>query len=319
MRTTCVTVLGYALLASACATPSSPSPSSSSSSLAARAQSEQPVALTFAWPEGSEASVEETVLKKGTTAVERYRVRLLPVDGNAEQHDVHIDELHMLQLNGQPVDPVRDAAVLASIERMAALMPRMRIDRRGVLVDVVGMDEMLEAAASTMSEAERGPFLAFMKSAMSQPIMRAASEKIWNTWVGGLVGLQAPPNEDLVAVTEVQGPDGPLRQETHFVLRQAGDHVVVDTNTATPAPVARALLMPVITPMLEAMATKKNAAEATAMLEQIEYSIISSTSTELEPSTMRPHRASSRQVIRIVANGTVDERVEQHDYVFTWK
>jgi hypothetical protein len=236
------TVIGSVLIFSACATSPSPSPSlsSPSSSLAARARAAQPVALTWAWPAGSEAIVEETVLKKGHTVVERYRVRLLPVDGNPALSEVVIDDLHILVVNGKPVDPTTDARAIADAERMGSLLPRMRIDAEGNLVDVVGIDELIDVVAASMPEADRADFVSYMKSPAAQPLMRAVAEKIWNTWVGGLVGLQAKPDEDLVAVTNIAGPDGPLEQETHYILRQAGDHVVVDTRTDTPSPVARA-------------------------------------------------------------------------------
>lgn len=303
-----------AALASGCATPAS---TPASTSLAAEAQAAQPVPLTFAWPAGSEALVEETVQKRGNTAVERYRVRWLPVSDDPTHNDVVMDQLQMTMVNGKPVDAEADRTMLEEVARLSAMLPRMRIDASGALVDVVGVEEMITTVAQSMSDEERANFLELMRSPSGQPILRGAAEKIWNTWVGAVVGLQAPPGEELVAVTTIPGPDGPLEQQTHYLLERAGDRVVISTRTETPAPIARALMQPMLQPLFDRMA--QNGVEAAEVFKNIELSISSSTLVEMEPATMRPHRAQARQVFHLSVQGNTQEHVEQHDYVFTWK
>lgn len=271
--------------------------------------------LRFSWPIGSEAMVEETVTKKGTTAVERYRLRLLPVAGDtAGLQDVVVDELKFVSVNGNAIDTPEERAAMAQAEQMASIIPRLRIDRSGAVVAILGIDDMLAGVVATRPEHERAGFEKVMMSPNMRTIAGTAASKVWGTWVTGLNGFSAAPDEEMVGTTTVAGPDGPLEQRTAYLLHVVDDRVTVSTATHTPPAVARALLLPTFEAILAGAGP-----EMKTMLDKMEFDIESSSMSELDPKTMRPFRIQTRQVMRGGEPGKLQERIETHDYVFTWK
>lgn len=317
-------VLGVALAAhiGACAT-TTQEPLSTSAAAAANAEANanadadaDVVALRYAWPKGSAAAVEETVLKNGHTALERYRLRLVPVEGEPTLQDVVIDQLEMVSIDGDPIDTDEERARMAPVQQLAAAIPHVRIDEGGNVVDVVGTETMLETIVASRPEAEREQFRATMQGEAMKQIARAAGEKLWTGWVGGFNGLSVPPNEPVVAVTTLQGDAGPVDQETKYLLTKKGDHVVVEASTVTPPAVARAVMLPMFKELIPATATRD---EALAMLEQMQFDIRSTVTAELDPSTLRPFHIVAHRVTRVTMPGKSEERVEDHDWKFNWQ
>ncbi len=101
--------------------------SATTSTSAATATASERLTLRFAWPAGSEATVEETVTEKGPTRVERYRVRRVEVEGSPGLANIVVDELHIAALDGGAIDTDARRDEAARIEQLGAAMPSIRI------------------------------------------------------------------------------------------------------------------------------------------------------------------------------------------------
>jgi hypothetical protein len=276
--------------------------------------------LRFAWPSPSRVSVTERILKKGKRSVVGYDALLSPRPGGG--YEVKIDKFQFLEMEGRalpqgPLPPELKAAVA-----MAGAFPTLVLSAEGEVVDVVGMEEVIQRTLPLIPE-EKG-MREQVRKALSQPamveMMKQRMGDFWRTWVGAWVGADMAAGEERSGTVPMQLPSGPV--DSQVTMHHRGTDaahkgsVHLEVETVLEGEPFRKAMVGVVSQMIQASAPKEQAPDLDSMLKSARR--VSTVEVVTDPATLRPYRARMAQVTKLLMAGQEREEREEHEYSFTW-
>lgn len=151
-------------------------------------------AFKFNWPIPGRVQVTDTAFKKGKTAKTRYVLKISKMpNGDAK---IEFTDFELLEFEGLDLESAVIRKVLAPVIAMAKLIPSFKIDRSGNLLEVMGMEEAIEALLQLEEdEAVRAQIAKAIKSPKFAATMEATAASYWQQWVGYWIGLDLARGE----------------------------------------------------------------------------------------------------------------------------
>lgn len=299
------------------------------------AQDPEPVApaatqrpLRFAWPVPSSVEVTEVHEKRGRKMVSRYRVELRRAEREGELLVGKRDFL-LLEIDGRDVSGPAFRKQLAPMEAQLGIMPDVRIDASGSVIDIEAWEEFCaRAEALVRGVAERAgqssqaveDLVRMMRSPEMQPILRSRAAEYWGVWVGGWAAQSDyGPKSDFEVRQEFPLPDGST-VETPVRYRHLGPdeahpgHVALSmTSRLHGEAVTKAVL-----------ASMQKLAAGTAGVPPVPddaisaVDIVNDVRAVVRPETMQPIEAIAERQMQVEAKDGKRADVERRHYRFAW-
>lgn len=276
-------------------------------------------ALRFAWPTPSRVTVTERTLKKGKRAVMRYEAVLSARKEGG--YELKLDKLQFLERDGRdltkgPLPPeIKQATALASA------IPTLVLSAEGQVVDVVGMEEMLERIYKMMPEEEREQVRALFSRPGMDQVMKQNAAEFWDAWVGAWVGLELAAGEERSGAMQVQLPTGAV--ESVVTVRHRGpdaEHkgaVRLEMESVLEGePFRKAMVASIAQVLQSASPQGKEQPDVDAMVKSARR--VNSAAVVMDTATMRPMSARKSEVSRLVIADKERDEIEEHDYTFVW-
>jgi hypothetical protein len=143
--------------------------------------------LVFDWGTNCTVPVRETVLKAGSSATLSYGIELVAEGSNLI---VSLVDMAVHDFNGEPVPSDQTDGVLAAFR-----LPSLVIDPTGMVVDVRGMQELLDQVQATLNLGDQ------VDSRQMAALMEdVVATKYWDTWAGFWAGVGSIDEARLEAV-----------------------------------------------------------------------------------------------------------------------
>ena len=276
-------------------------------------------AFKFNWPIPGRVQVTDTAFKKGKTGKTRYVLEIsrLPNDGAK----VKFTDFEFLELEGLDLESAVVRKVLAPVLTMAKLIPSFKIDRAGNLLEIMGMEEVIEELLKLEEdESVRAQLTKALDSPEIAAAMEAAAASYWQQWVGywidlDLAGGEARDGEQestFLGVTVTQsvtiknlGESLNYPGKTHLKLEATagGDALVQAAITALREAETRAGRDPNGIPV--------------DLVEQGEKSSIVELVTDVQ--TLMPVYVKTEEIVKAKPKGeALRTQIERHEYEFDW-
>ncbi|HYO71285.1 MAG TPA: hypothetical protein VEU33_34920 [Archangium sp.] len=276
-------------------------------------------ALRFAWPAPSRVTVTERTLKKGKRAVMRYDAVLTARKEGG--HELKLDKFHFLERDGHdltkgPLSPeIKEATALASA------IPTLVLSAEGQLVDMAGVEEMLERIYKMMPEDQREQMRAMFERPEMKEALKQKGGEFWTAWVGTWVGLELAAGEESSGTMQTQLPSGPV--DTVVTVRHRGpdaEHkgaVRLELESVLEGEPFRKAMVASIAQMLQAATPQdKEQPDVDAMVKSARR--VSSAEVVMDAASMRPFSARRSEVSKLVVGDKESETIEEHEYSFVW-
>lgn len=269
----------------------------------------------FAWPERSEALVTERVLKKGRHAVMRYRVVTEP-DGDALL--VYYRDFVFLEIEGIDLDdPEARKGVEILQAQVADAIPPYRVARDGKWLGATG----LEHFADRLTEIFPPDRVATLRTMLANPKVRALVDgklrEVWQAWAEGWLGLELVPGDRYEGTTtiEVEGEHVPLSFLVERFAQAQDDGIRMRATQRLEGDAAIVVVGAVVSELVESMPNKP---DKSLPLDTMEVRRVHLREATLDPKTLLPRRAYTKLTIAVTHEGKTTERIEEHEWTFTW-
>lgn len=287
--------------------------------------------MKFAWPVPSRVTVDEGVVKKGKTAKIRYDM-VLSKQKEGENLELHFENFKFLELDGQDVSTPEARAALGPVlgpafGQVAALqgaMPSLLLTPEGKVVDVVGLDELIDRMLGIVGK-EDPKMREALGSVMHSPMMlnqiKQKSKDFWRVWVETWIGAPTAAGKEEVRETDVPFMDNGL--QVALTIRNEGAAVgekgniqlsaqsVMEGEAATKA----------LAGMMQQIASQVPVKEGVKpfspdMIKNVKRTM--SINVMTNPKTLQPQRARYEVVTELAIGEEKRGQTEKHDYVFDW-
>jgi hypothetical protein len=276
-------------------------------------------AFKFDWPIPGRVQVTDTALKKGKTAKTRYVLKISRMPNGGAK--IGFTDFEFLELEGFDIESAVMRKVLAPALAITKLIPSFKIDRAGNLIEVMGMEAVIEELLQLEEdEAVRAQLTKALKAPELAATMEAAAASYWQQWVGYWIGLDLARGE---------ARDG--EQESTFLgvtvaqsvtIKNLGESLNYPGKTHLKLEAAiggEALLKAVIAALREA-ATRmgRNPDEVPVdLVDQGEKSLIVELVTDVQ--TLMPVYVKTEEIVKLKLKGEeVGTQIERHKYKFDW-
>jgi hypothetical protein len=276
-------------------------------------------ALRFAWPVPSRVTVTERLLKKGNRSVMRYDAVLSARKGGG--YELKIDNYQLLEMDGRDLTKGPPPPGLKEATALAGAIPTLVLSAEGEMVDMVGMEEVLERLYKMMPEEQREQTRAMFERPGMKEMLKQSGGEFWTVWVGAWVGLKLAAGEEGLVPGQVQLPSGPM--ESVVTVRHRGpdaEHkgaVRLELESVLEGEPFRKAMVATMAQMLQSSAPQgKEPPDVDAMVKSARR--VSSAEVVMDAATMRPYSARRYEVSKVVVEDKESERIEEHEYSFAW-
>jgi hypothetical protein len=257
-----------------------------------------PVALTFAWPAGTVATIHSERTKttvtpdgrKTQTGALRYRMRVSAhKDGRLIEYD-----------NFEPVGVALEAAEQPALDQMLnSLMPSLIVRPTGEFVRLGDLTKIRAAIRQLLAEAKKqaGPgalppnLEAVLANLTSDTVLTQLAAAEWHALVGAYVGFTGKVGEMTQYDSEEPLPVIPglmVPMRTSFGARQLGSCQAGQSPGGCVTMQIRSVVAPgAMQPILKRL---MDGVKQLADVTYENFDVITEVSTTLEPSTMRPYQ-----------------------------
>jgi hypothetical protein len=174
-------------------------------------------ALRFAWPIPCSVEVTEVHEKRARKVVSRYRVELRRAEREGELLVGKRDFL-LLEIDGRDVSGPAFRKQLAPMEAQLGIMPDVRIDASGSVIELEAWDAYYPRAEAVVRSVSKSTeltaqavedLLRMMRSPQMQEILRSRAAEYWGVWVGAWVEQRDfASKSDFEVPQEFPLPDG---------------------------------------------------------------------------------------------------------------
>ncbi len=272
-------------------------------------------AFKFNWPIPGRVQVTDTAFKKGKTGKTRYVLKISRLsDGGAK---VEFTDFEFLELEGFDLDSAVMRKVLAPVLAMTKLIPSFKIDRAGNLIEVMGMEALIEELLQQEEdEAVRAQLTKALKAPELAATMEAAAASYWQQWVGYWIGLDLARGE---------ARDG--EQESTFLGVTVAQSVIIKnlgeslnypgkTHLKLEAIIGGEAVVKAVTAALREHGTNPNEVPVD-LVEQAEKSLIVEVVTDVQ--TLMPVYVKTEESAKVKPKGEeLRTQIERHEYGFDW-
>ena len=272
-------------------------------------------AFKFNWPIPGRVQVTDTAFKKGKTGKTRYVLELSRMPNGGAK--VKFTNFEFLELEGFDLESAVMRKVLAPVLAMAKLIPSFKIDRAGNLIEVMGMEAVIEELLQQEKDkAVRAQLTKAFKAPEVAATMEAAAASYWQQWVGYWIGLDLARGEER---------DG--EQESTFLGVTVAQSVTIKnlgeslnypgkTHLKLEAVIGgEALLKAAITALRE-HGTNPNQVPVD-LVEQAEKSLVVEVVTDMQ--TLIPVYVKTEEIAKAKPKGEeLRTQIERHEYEFDW-
>lgn len=283
--------------------------------------------LKFAWPVPSRVTVSESTLKRDKTAKIRYDI-VLNKQKTGDNLELRFDNFELLQFNDLDVSTPEGKATLGpalpQIQALQSAMPTLVINKSGEVVDVVGMEELVEKGVALLPDPTmRESMRALMSSPAMTAQIKAKTQDFWRVWVGAWIGCSAAAGKDQVVDTEVPVMPGklikvPLTIHNDGPADGAPGNIKLSGETILQGEEATKALAGMMQQIAGQIPVKEGAKPfSPEMLKEMKRT--SKFSVVTNPKTLQPQEAHSEIVTALQMEEERRVQTEKHDYVFDWK
>ncbi|WP_375767752.1 hypothetical protein NR798_39695 [Archangium gephyra] len=276
-------------------------------------------ALRFAWPVPSRVTVTERILKKGKRAVMRYDAVLSARKEGG--YELKLDKFQFLEREGQDLTKGPLPPGIKEATAMASAIPTLVLSAEGELVDMVGVEEMLERIYKMMPEERREQMRAVFERPGMKEMFKQSGGEFWNAWVGAWVGLKLAAGEEGLVTGQSQLPSGPV--ESVVTVRHRGpdaEHqgaVRLELESVLEGEPFRKTVVATMTQLFQgATPPGKEPPDVDAMVKSARR--VSRAEVVMDSATMRPYSARRYDVSKVVVGDKESETIEEHEYSFAW-
>lgn len=299
--------------------------------LVAALPAQAPAELHFGWPQGAEATVTESISKRGRTAVTRYRIALAPTtaaDGTAELR-LQIRDFEFVALEGVDLDDPRVRDAMAPTLALAQAVPDLRIAADGTYLGAEDMAATVDRLLDSLRRQQRLPRARLdamertLRSPHVAPLLARAGQDFWNCWVGAWTGVENQPGRTNTFPTELPPAFGTAQGEAtfrhHGAVAEPAGHVWLGLeNVMTGGDAGQGLLAFVRATFPEALA-ESGKALPNDLIQDLR--LVTRAEVITDPATLLPHRASYEKEMELRLQGESAPRrgLERHVYRFEWR
>ena len=276
-------------------------------------------AFKFNWPIPGRVQVTDTAFKKGKTAKTRYVLKISKMpNGDAK---IEFTDFELLEFEGLDLESAVIRKVLAPVMAMAKLIPSFKIDRSGNLLEVMGMEEAIEALLQLEEdEAVRAQIAKAIKSPKFAATMEATAASYWQQWVGYWIGLDLARGETRDGEQESTFLGVTVAQSV--IIKHLGESLDYPGKTHLKLEAiigGEALVKAVIAALRETetrMGRNPNGIPVD-LVEQGEKSLIVELVTDVQ--TLMPIYVKTEEIAKVKPKGEeLRTQIERHEYEFDW-
>ncbi len=255
--------------------------------------------LRFDWPQDCAVPVVEEVRKSGQTALLRYRLGL-EADGSNTR--VTFEDMVVTSVDGNPVPDEAGTAMGAQFT-----LPGFLVDPEGTVVELVGMDALIDQLNALDPEAnvEMTPeFVALVEESVT--------DKYWGSWVGTWASWGFFDEATEIGTSEFQiGSEVATSDIVTESLGTVDGGAVALRSTITLDGADFALAMGGV------MATVANPTDSATTQEIVGQRVIT-VEVVTDPATLRPTSAFTSIAIELTADGETRSQLEERRWIFEW-
>jgi hypothetical protein len=276
-------------------------------------------AFKFNWPIPGRVQVTDTALKKGKTAKTRYVLKISRMPNGGAK--IGFTDFEFLELEGFDIESAVMRKVLAPALAITKLIPSFKIDRAGNLIEVMGMEAVIEELLQLEEdEAVRAQLTKALKAPELAATMEAAAASYWQQWVGYWIGLDLARGEardgeqesTFLGVTVAQSVT--IKNLGESLNYPGKTHLKLDGVIG-----GEALLKAAIAALREFETTAgRNPDEVPVdLVDQGEKSLIVELVTDVQ--TLMPVYVKTEEIVKLKLKGEeVGTQIERHKYKFDW-
>jgi hypothetical protein len=282
----------------------------------AASSNDEPVKLTFHWPDWGALRVRERVAKKDGRAVLDYTVSWRR---SAARFEVKLDDMSFVELNGDAIDTEAKRQAVAAVLAKVGAIPTLVVDASGELKDLAGFDEMMDRIVKSdpkFSPDMQKKVMRMLKDPAAVGPLKERVAEFWNVWVGSWVGLVTTKEGVRRAVTQVELGDRMLASPTVFTWKRnaSGRLELTSTQTVEGPEMARAVEQTMRTMTKDVDPSRAPPAFKIDECQRTLWMMV-----ETDPATMIPARAAYRTTTVVVVGGRREVAEESHEYAFSWR
>ena len=242
--------------------------------------------------------VAEEVLKSGKTAVLHYT---LDLQADGQNLLVSFDDMSVISVDGTELPDAVSQTAAASF-----LLPSLVVDRDGFVVDVVGMDALVEQieALDPSGDFEVTPELAAV-------LEDSVTSKYWDSWAGMWATWGSFEDEVEAGTSEFAAASGIAVSDVEMRSLGAVDGSLVallSTITLDGDDFTLAMGGTV------AMATGSDPTESSSISGQRVVTV----EVVTDPATLRPTSAFTSIEVEVTADGETRSQLEERRWIFDW-
>lgn len=280
--------------------------------------------LKFAWPVPSRVTVTETALKKGNRAKMRYDV-VISKQKSGNNLILSFEKYRFIEIGGidltTPENRQRYASAMAKNEAIAGMLPSLVINPQGVVVDVTGVDEMIEKSVDLFPAAEdsktRATMLASMRSPGAIAMMKSKVQEFWQVWVETWADLSVLPDKE--ETYELGDPTSGKPSGTTMTVRNLGTDAPGKVKLSAQTVLQGAAAKTLLADLLKTLAPPEGAnvpplsADVVSNIKRLtRFSVVTN------PRTLQPDWAQSEVITDCTIKGEAKSNTERRDYTFDW-
>lgn len=283
--------------------------------------------FTFAWPVPSKGVVTETVLKRGKTATTRYGIVLDKMPKSSD-YELRFENFEFLELNGVdlsiPENRSKLGPMLKQITVMGNMIPSLQIDKDGFVVDVIGMDQMVERVTNLLpveDEALRNSLKNMVQTPEMVAQLKEKTKDFWRVWVQTWSGFDLKPGQQKTEKTNVPVLGTilsvPMTLKNEGPVKDAPGYFKLTGESVLAGPAARkafgSLMAKLVSEVPAKPGTKPFSPDMIKDMKRSQhYSVVT------DPKTLQPREAHLEAVIDLTVGEETKSQLERRDYKFDW-
>jgi hypothetical protein len=259
----------------------------------------------FAWPVPVAVHVVERKLVGESDSLMSYSLEACPrADGSVV---VAHRNFKLERIKGRSAAEPQMAAAIAQLTPILSALPLLIVDASGALLEVEGIDEMVQRMQATMPASSMDRVAALLKNPEARGRLTAAIGERWQSWVGCWARFDPAKGAQQVVTDARPGlPSSAVTSHVNVDKVWAADRVGFSRRTPFEDQQAKALAAP----LLEIMGAEESA------LDGYEISGGLSIEADLGWPNLQPNKVRTRKTVTVTYRGSSKSRVEEHDFTF---
>lgn len=275
----------------------------------------------FAWTVPSRVTVTESVLKKGKKAKMQYDI-VVQRHNTGNNLVVSFENYHFVELEGLDLKVDENRKRLVKTEALAGILPSLVISPQGNVVDVTGVNEMIDKGIDLFPAAKdpkaRATMLASLRAPESVALLKANVQEFWQVWVETWADLSVAPGKE--ETYQLANPATGKPSGTTMTIRNLGQpkdapgKVKLSAQTVLQGPAAKQLLAEVLNSF--APPDRSNPPVSPNLISNLKRTTALTVVTN--PRTLQPDWAQSEVSTDCTIKGQQTNTLERHHYSFDW-